>query len=78
MGDGRTVWPEKDEREKAWGPGLISARKPCEPTHDLAFTATLAKTRRDPGTGLVNRGATARRRHRRLPPPTVRDAGCHV
>ena len=43
-GDGRTVWPEKDEREKARGPGLISAGKPCEPTHDLAFTARIAKT----------------------------------
>ena len=46
-GDGRTVWPEKDEREreKARGPALISTRKPCEPTHDLAFTAISQKTR---------------------------------
>ena len=44
-GDGRTVWPEKDELEKVRGPALISARKPCEPTHDLAFTVRLTKTR---------------------------------
>ena len=44
-GDGRTVWPEKDEREreKARGPALIDARKPSEPPHDLAFTASLRK-----------------------------------
>ena len=72
MEDGRTVWPEKDEQEKARGPALISARKPCELTNDLAFTARLAKTRLDPGTGLVDPGAAARRRlRRRLPPPTV-------
>ena len=45
MGDGRTVWPKKDERKKTQGPALISARMPCEPTHDLVFTARLAKTR---------------------------------
>ena len=43
MGDGRTVWPEKDKREKARGPALISARKPCEPPHVLAFTASSRK-----------------------------------
>ena len=44
-GDGRTVWPKKDEREKARGPALISTGRLYENTHDMAFTARLVKTR---------------------------------
>ena len=42
-GDGRTVLPQKDEREKARGPALIGTRKPCLRT-EKAFTARLVKT----------------------------------
>ena len=64
MRDGRLVLPKTDDKEKAQGPALISARKLCELAHDLAFTARLAKTRLDPSTGLVDPCAAARR-----PPP---------
>ena len=78
-GDGRTDWPEKDEREKARGPALISARKPCEPPQDLAFTERLAKTWLDPCAGLVDPGAAAAaaayRRRPRETPVTMSDPG---
>ena len=65
-GDGRTVLPQKDEQEKAQGLALISARKPCELAHELAFKEKLAKTRLDQGTGLINP----------VPPPPPTAADC--
>ena len=81
-GDGRTVLPPKDEQEKARGPALIGARKPCFSTEERLSRQGSRKPGStqalDLSTPVLLPAACCLWYRRRLPPPTARDAGCHV
>ena len=64
MGDGKTVCPQTDGRDKARGPAPIGARKSVS-SHKKGFHGKARKNRLKPGTSRVDPGAAACRCRRR-------------
>ena len=70
MGDGQTVWRQTNGREKTQGPAPIGARKAVF-SHQKVFHGKAREKRLNPGTGLIDPGAAARRQQRGTSDATV-------